>query len=131
MRLVIDSSVAIRASRSSVAQVLLSRHALVAPPLLWSEVYSGLSQARYRGELTFSQVEVMLNRFEELGVEPRMPDALYSTSFSLARALGWAKTYDAEFLALAQLEGVKVLTLDHRFRRGAERTGLVIGPSDL
>jgi len=49
----------------------------------------------------------------------------------MATELGWAKTYDAEFLALARLEDALVLTTDSRLRRGADRTGLVIDPSDL
>jgi hypothetical protein len=43
----------------------------------------------------------------------------------------WAKSYDAEFLALARIEGAVVLTTDARMRRGADRTGLVTDPAEL
>jgi hypothetical protein len=41
--------------------------------------------------------------------------------------LGWAKRYDAEYLALASLLDTKVATLVRRFRRAAERLGLSAG----
>jgi predicted nucleic acid-binding protein len=64
-------------------------------------------------------------------VRRRSPRQLHDLAFALAGELGWAKTYDAEFLALARLERARVLTTDARLRRGAERTGLVIDPSQL
>jgi predicted nucleic acid-binding protein len=45
--------------------------------------------------------------------------------------MGWAKTYDAEYLALARLLGCRVVTLDLRLRRGADRLGLVVTPGEL
>jgi hypothetical protein len=38
---------------------------------------------------------------------------------------GWAKTYDAEYVALAKL------TVDRRLRRGADRLGFVVTPAEL
>lgn len=49
----------------------------------------------------------------------------------IASELGWAKTYDAEYLALARLLDTRVVTLDLRLRRGAERLGLVVTPDEL
>jgi predicted nucleic acid-binding protein len=45
--------------------------------------------------------------------------------------MGWAKTYDAEYVALARLLGARVVTLDARLRRGADRLGLVVLPEEL
>jgi predicted nucleic acid-binding protein len=36
-----------------------------------------------------------------------------------------------EYLALARLLGGRVVTLDGRLRRGADRTGLVVAPTEL
>jgi hypothetical protein len=41
------------------------------------------------------------------------------------------EAYDAEYLALASLLKARVVTLDARFRRGADRTGLVVTPLEL
>lgn len=131
MRLVLDSSAAIRASSSSAAAELLTEHELLGPPLLWSEVHSAAREAVWRRELTRADGDEVVRRFAALGVARRTPAALYSTAVTIAEELGWAKTYDAEFLALARLERAVVLTTDGRLRRGADRTGLVIDPSEL
>jgi predicted nucleic acid-binding protein len=41
------------------------------------------------------------------------------------------KTYDAEYVALARLLGCRVLTLDRRLRRSADRLGIVVSPAEL
>ena len=45
--------------------------------------------------------------------------------------LGWAKTYDAEYVALAQILDVPLLTVDGRLARGVEHLIKVIGPAEL
>ena len=51
----------------------------------------------------------------------------------MARAdeMGWARTYDAEYVALARLLDCRLVTLDSRLRRGADRLGLVVSPTEL
>ena len=99
--------------------------------MLWSEVHSAVHEALWRGDVTADAAARRLQAFTDLGVRRRAPAALHTQSFQLADELGWAKTYDAEFLALARLERAVVLTTDSRLRRGADRTGLVIDPTEL
>ncbi|MEX0698973.1 MAG: type II toxin-antitoxin system VapC family toxin [Acidimicrobiia bacterium] len=131
MQLVLDSSAALRASMSTMASVELSAHDLIGPPLLWSEVYSAVHEAVWRRELDEPGAMRVMDGFVGLGVRRRSPARLHSEAYAIANELGWAKTYDAEFLALARLEGGRVLTTDARLRRGADRTGLVMDPSEL
>lgn len=131
MRLVVDSSAALRAARSSLAAAALGGHDLIAPPLLWSEVHSAVHEALWRRELDTDAAGETLARFGELDVARRSPARLHAEASRIASELGWAKTYDAEFLALARLDDAVVLTTDARLRRGADRTGLVIDPTDL
>ena len=131
MRLVLDSSAALRAASSSAAAAALTRHELLAPPLLWSEVHSAVHEAVWRRDLDREGAEAVLGSFAALGVTRRTPRHLHATAYGIATELGWAKTYDAEFLALARLESGVVLTTDARLRRGADRTGLVIDPGEL
>lgn len=49
----------------------------------------------------------------------------------MAEELRWAKTYDAEYVALARLEGCRLLTRNERLRRGAARVADCIGPMEL
>lgn len=110
---------------------MLSGHALIAPPLLWSEVYSAIHEAVWRRELDDARASGVLRSFRSLRIVRRSPRRLYGQAYAAATELGWAKTYDAEFVALARLERAKVLTTDSRLRRGADRTGLVITPGEL
>jgi len=106
-------------------------HELFAPPLLWSEVHSAVHEALWRRDIDVPTAAAIVRAFGSLAVVRRSPARLHAEAFALASELGWAKTYDAEFLALARLEESVVLTTDLRLLRGAERTGLVISPADL
>lgn len=116
---------------SEAARAALDGHELTGPPLLWSEVHSAVHEAVWRRELDDASGLRVLADFAALDVVRRSPAKLHHEAFRIASELGWAKTYDAEFLALARLEHAVVLTTDARMRRGADRTGLVIDPNDL
>ncbi len=45
--------------------------------------------------------------------------------------VGWAKSYDAEYVALARLLACPLLTADARLRRGAARGIQTMAPVDL
>lgn len=85
----------------------------------------------WRDEISRRISEELLRSFRELGVARERPTALYATAVEIAEELGWAKTYDAEYLALARLRGGKVVTTDVRLLRGAARTGLVTDVTSL
>jgi predicted nucleic acid-binding protein len=131
VRLVLDSSAALRAASSTEAAADLEAHELLGPPLLWSEVHSAVHEALWRRDIDDAAAQTVLVSFRGLGVRRRSPARLHTEAYAVASELGWAKTYDAEFLALARLEAAVVLTTDRRLRRGGDRTGLVIGPAEL
>lgn len=129
--LVVDASVAIAASRVDGGFGRLRDRQLVAPPLMWPEARSALHEAAWRGDLPRTEAEDSLARLERAPISPRSPRHLGRSAWSLADELGWAKTYDAEYLALARFLGCRVVTLDARLRRGADRLGLVVSPTEL
>jgi hypothetical protein len=47
------------------------------------------------------------------------------------RALRLGRTYDAEYVALAQILDCRLVTIDARLRRGADQLGIVIGLDEL
>jgi predicted nucleic acid-binding protein len=106
---------------------------LVAPPLLWSEVPSVLNELAFRGAISRELARAGLGRFlgGEIDVSERRPEGLAEAAWEIATELGWAKTYDAEYLALARLLECRLVTLDARLRRGTERLGIVVTPSEL
>lgn len=100
---------------------------LVAPPLMWSEARSALHRAVWRGLLPQAQGQAALGRLEGAPVERRAHRKLGTEAWRLADSLGWAKTYDAEYLALASLLGCGLVTLDQRLRQAAVRAGIPAG----
>lgn len=98
---------------------------------MWIEAVSTLHAMIWRGELKREQAESVLDRVLSAPVQREEPNRLGREAWRIADELGWAKTYDANYVALARLLGCKLVTLDARMRRGAARLGFVIGPTEL
>lgn len=94
---------------------------------------SVLHELGFRGEISDELAKKALLRLLEnsIGLTEARPEGLTRTAWELATEFGWAKTYDAEYLAAAQLMGCRLVTLDSRLRRGADRLGYVVTPSEL
>jgi len=104
---------------------------LVAPALLWSEFRSAAQEAAWRGEITSARRDLLLERLAASPVQERRHPAHGAETTRIADQLGWAKTCDAEYVALASLLECRLVTLDGRLRRGADRLGLVVTPAEL
>ena len=98
---------------------------------MWSEFRSALHEGVWRGVVEPAIAEGARARLAKSRITRQDPDQLDATAWAIADELGVAKTYDAEYLALARLLGAVVITVDARLRRGADRLGLVIGPTEL
>jgi predicted nucleic acid-binding protein len=127
--LVVDAGVALGVALGGLRP--LGTEDLVAPPLMWSEARSALHEAAWRGEVGTEDAEITRDALERLPIRSRTPRRLGVVAWQLADDLGWAKTYDAEYLALAQLLDCRVVTVDSRLRRGGDRLGLVVLPTEL
>ncbi len=131
-----DASLAVELLLDRVGEdglAVLGEQELVAPPLLWSEVPSVLHELAFRGEISGGLSERALKRLlqQTVKISERRPPGLVMRAWQMAGELGWSKTYDAEYLALADLGGCRLLTLDMRLRRGADRLGSVLTPGEL
>jgi len=126
LTLIVDASVAVPACLSAAGFSVLPDDDLVAPPLLWSETRSVLYELVWRREISATDGDAAREALAEAPIR-RADDARLGTeAWRIADLLGWAKTYDAEYVALAMLLGCRLLTLDARLRRGADRLGLVV-----
>ena len=129
--LVIDASAAVQASLPSDGFAFLDQEELVAPALLWSEVPSVLHEMAWRGAVSRDLGRAALDRFLAAPIAARRHARLTPEAWHIADEFGWAKTYDAEYVALARLLGSRLLTLDARLRRTASRLVEILGPTEL
>jgi predicted nucleic acid-binding protein len=129
--LVVDASVAVPACLATAGFTVLGDDDLVGPALLWSETRSVLHELVRRREVTAADGEAAQRAL--VGAPVRRGDdvRLGTEACRIADELGLAKTYDAEYVALAQLLGCRMVTLDTRLRRGAARLGLVVTIDEL
>jgi predicted nucleic acid-binding protein len=131
-RLVLDASAAIQVASLTAMPVVMEGYELLAPPLLWSESLSALAQATFRGEIPTDELDRTLARLEALPIAQAGGDSGHRRrSLEIARSLGWAKSYDAEYVALAESLACPLLTIDRRLIRGARALVDLVGPGDL
>ena len=52
-------------------------------------------------------------------------------AWRFADELGWGRTYDAEYVALAHILGCRLLAVDMRLWRETKRLGFVVIPEEL
>ena len=129
--LVLDASTALQVTQTDRGFALIPDDDLVAPPLMWSEARSVLHERMWRGEIARAFAEAMRQKIDTAPVRVRTHRRLSDEAWRIADLLGLAKTYDAEYAALASLLGCRLITVDSRFRRGADRLGFVVSPAEL
>ena len=126
--LVIDANVAFGVSASLEGARVLDGLDPVAPALLWPETRSALHVAAVRGLITRETAERALEVLESGVVTERRHRRLGREAWTIADELGWTKTYDAEYLALARVLGAPLATLDRRLARAAARVDVELDP---
>ncbi len=97
-----------------------AEHELLAPTLLRSQTLSALHEEVHGGAI---QPSVALDRLTRVWAMPirLLGDAvLRRRAWNLAEQLGWAETYDAEYVALTQLQADAFVTLDAELARRVE-----------
>jgi predicted nucleic acid-binding protein len=97
-----------------------AEHELLAPTLLRSQTLSALHEAVHTGEIP---ADVALERLERIWALPirLLGDAvLRRNAWRIAEQLGWAETYDAEYVALTRLQADAFVTLDAELARQIE-----------
>lgn len=129
--LVVDAAVVITVCLSETGLKSFGREELVAPHLMWSEASSVMHELRWRKEISDQLATIGLERLAAAEVSPRRPKGLIEEAWRIADRLGWAKTYDAEYLALARLLKCRLLTTDAKLKASGSGLADVIGPAEL
>jgi predicted nucleic acid-binding protein len=114
-KFVVDCGVVLQLASEEIE--VSAEHKLFAPTLLRSQTLSVLHEAAHRGEI---EPEIALDRLARIWAMPirLLGDAvLRRRAFDIAEQLGWAETYDAEYVALTQLQADAFVTLDAELAR--------------
>jgi predicted nucleic acid-binding protein len=97
-----------------------AQHELLAPTLLRSQTLSLLHEAVHRGDLEPDVAVDRLTRIRAIPIRLLGDAVLRRVAWQLADQLGWGETYDAEYLALTQLQADAFVTLDRELARRVE-----------
>jgi predicted nucleic acid-binding protein len=95
-------------------------HELLAPTLLRSQTLSALHEGVQRGELPADVARECLARIGKMPIRLLGDSVLRRRAWELADQLGWASTYDAEYVALTQLQADAFVTMDAELARSVE-----------
>ena len=117
-RFVVDSSVVLHLAGEEAE--VGDAHKLLAPTLLRSQTLSVLHEAVQRGELPADVARDRLARIGRIPIRLLGDAVLRRRAWELADQLGWASTYDAEYIALTQLQADAFVTLDQKLARSVE-----------
>ena len=109
-KFVIDSGVVRRLASDGVE--VPAKHKLLAPTLLRSQVLSALYEAVRRGELTGDAAREQIAYFNGMKIRLLGDAVLRRRAWEIAEQLDLPTTYEAEYVALAQLQRGTLVSSD-------------------
>jgi predicted nucleic acid-binding protein len=117
-RFVVDTGAVLHLASAEVE--VSGAHKLLAPTLLRSQTLSALHEAVQRGELPADVARERLSRIRQMRIRLLGDAVLQRRAWELADQLGWASTYNAEYVALTQLQADAFVTLDAKLARSVK-----------
>ncbi len=131
MLVIVDASVITHVCLAGGVLGPLGGHQLVAPLLLASEVTSAIREMAWRGEIPRHHGRDAVLYIHKLRIRLERRVDLHQRAWDIAESLGWAKTYDAEYVALAMIHRAPLVTVDGRLLRGAGHLVSILAPHEL
>jgi predicted nucleic acid-binding protein len=117
-RFVVDTSAVLHLASEGIE--VKGAHQLLAPTLLRSQTLSALHEAVQRGEIPADVARDRLTNVRRMRIRLLGDAVLQRRAWELADQLGWATTYNAEYVALTQLQADAFVTLDAELARSVE-----------
>ena len=117
-RFVVDASAVLYVASKRLE--ISSQHELLAPTLLRSQTLSILHEAVHRGELAANVALDRLERIWRLRIRLLGDAVLRRRAWEVAERIGWADTYNAEYVALTQLQADAFVTRDAKLARSVK-----------
>jgi predicted nucleic acid-binding protein len=124
-RFVVDTGVVLRLVEEG--RDVAEGHELLAPTLLRSQTLSRLHEAVHRAELSPEVARERLATIGRLRIRLLGDAVLRKVAWEVADELGWASTFDAEYIALTKLQADALVTLDPELE-GHARTVVETAP---
>jgi predicted nucleic acid-binding protein len=109
-KFVIGPDVMLRLAADEAA--ISDAHKLLAPTLIRSQVLAALYCAVRQGELSKKDADRRLAYMRGLKIRLLGDRVLQQVAWDVAGKLGWPDTFDAEYVALTQLQADAFITLD-------------------
>jgi predicted nucleic acid-binding protein len=117
-RFVVDAGVVLHLASAEIE--VPGAHELLAPTLLRSQTLSALHEAVQWGEIPAGVARDRLTRIGRMPIRLLGDAVLRRRAWDLADQLGWASTYNAEYVALTQLQADAFVTLDAELARSVQ-----------
>ena len=126
-RFVIDAGAVLQLAKEE--REIPKKHTLLAPTLLRSQALARLHEAVHGGKLSADAARERIRYVNGMQIRLLGDAVLRRRAWEIADALGWPSTYDAEYVALTQLQADALVTLDKKLARAVK--GLVaLAPID-
>ena len=118
-RFVVDAGVVLKLVSEDIE--VASEHELLAPTLVRSQTLSMLHEAVHRGDLPADVGRDRLERVGRMRIRLLGDALLRRVAWQMADRIGWASTYDAEYVALTRLQADALVTLSPELARATEK----------
>jgi predicted nucleic acid-binding protein len=128
-RFVVDAGAVLQLASDGVT--VCRDHELLAPTLLRSQTLCAMHEAVHRGDLSAAVARERLERVGRLKIRLLGDAVLRRAAWKVADQLGRASTYDAEYVALTQLQADAFITLDAELVRAVEGIVAIASLDDL
>lgn len=128
-RFVVDAGAVLHIASEGIE--VRPEHELLAPTLLRSQTLSILHEAVHRGEIEADVARERLERIWVMKIRLLGDAVLRRTAWKVADQMGWSSTYDAEYVALTQLQADAFVTLDAKLQRSVEGVIAIASIDDL
>ncbi|WP_231644176.1 type II toxin-antitoxin system VapC family toxin [Mycolicibacterium baixiangningiae] len=126
---VIDAPVAIDLALNGA--VIPSEHNLTAPTLLRSQVLALVYASVRRGEFDERAGRKVLDNIRGLRIRLLGDRSLQDHAWRIAAQLNWPDTYQAEFIALTQLQADALATANEEFAAAAGALVTTVPPASI
>ena len=126
---VIDAQVAIDLAAGGAT--IPPEHSLAAPTLLRSQALALVYESVHRGEIDERIGRKVLDDIRGLRIRLLGDRALQDHAWRIAAKLNWPDTYQAEYIALTQLQADALATADRKLAAAARTFVETVSPADI